>query len=607
MDGSISLSVRCTIDLSREKLVTVNVSSNYHSMLDVSREVLRTLKLSSDDKNSGHSVKMFLSGRVLPFETTLLQAFPSGDYSPEIRAEIMEEQLEKKRFAFTSLRGEDVSSDELKCPVCFDALLDPVELSCCRKMICKGRCFLSYALLACPWCRKDVNKNTKLLEPNRSILNMLAQVRVRCDACKEIVLRGSRGEMFVAHLRICKGKETAEVPLQTNSGSIQQMIRQGDLGELLDSLDEIRNGLKECSLKIEFPTVVVCGQESTGKSSVLERICMFPFFPRDHGITTRMPINLRLRYASSDSLKARCQDAGKVYLGHDTMMVRISFKETDSRVYVVSSTDPEDASQVVRNCQSYVLERHSANKSFCHDPLVLEAWGESLPDLDLVDLPGVYSVKVQNESFDIVETTRKITEDYLSRPSTLVVAVVPATTDRIRNDVVLGMIQRAQKEDLTVCALTKSDKCFRSEYNSADPFMDLKERARGIADDCPRLGGGFVALRNRDSRDAENLGLQRSAERERSWFLQYMPDLVGDGCATADCLVRKIGDLMIRYTTQSWSVNALSQIETHRRKASQDLEALGEDPVADPEGVFSKLLEIADNILRHASITKIVS
>lgn len=117
------------------------------------------------------------------------------------------------------------------------------------------------------------------------------------------------------------------------------------------------------------------------------------------------------------------------------MIVRISFKESDSRVYVVSATDPDDASQVVRNCQAYVLERHSSNKSFCHDPLILEAWGESLPDLDLVGLPGVYSVKVQNESFDIVETTRSITEEYLKRPSTLVVAVVPATIDRVRNDV----------------------------------------------------------------------------------------------------------------------------------------------------------------------------
>lgn len=563
-------------------------------------------RLAKEADVSANKIFFSLEGRSLSsLDMSLAQAYAGASFGVVLDAVTFQGKedvelpkmsslhINPSKFAFSPVRGEE-ANEELRCPICHDSVLDPVEMPCCRKLFCRERCLVRPGFVggACPWCRTYCEVKG-LLEPNRSILNMLSDIRVSCDRCKEVVFRGSKGERFEAHLRVCKGKEAGSVPLQAQTGSIQQAIREGELGKLLDALDEIRTHLKECSLKIEFPTVVVCGQESTGKSSVLERICMFPFFPRGHGITTRMPISLRLRFASSDDLQVRCASEGKNFLGPDTLMVRISFSDNESRVYVLSASNPDDASTVVKNCQSYVLEKHSSNKSFCQDPLILEAWGEALPDLDVVDLPGVYSVKVQNESFDIVEATRKITLDYLSRPSTLVVAVVPATADRIRNDVVLGMVQRAGKEDLTVCALTKADKCHRSEYNSSDPFMDLKERARGTADDCPSLGGGFVALRNRDSREAEDVSLASAAERERSWFLKFMPDLVKDGCATADCLVKKIGDLMTRYTRQTWSVNALSQIETHRSSVMRDLQALGEDPMVNPEGLFKKLLDFA--------------
>ncbi len=557
-----------------------------------------------------------LEGRSLSLESTLHQAFSGISFAVPIDVQLVQQQSplrkspsspasplssirESDKFCFSPVRGES-GSEELACLICHETVVDPVETPCCRRLFCRERCLLRPGVVAgkCPCCSKDWTAN-QLLEPSKSILGILSKVRVCCDKCKEIVFRGSKGDMFIAHLRTCKGKEAPSVNLQGHSGSIQHAIRRGELGKLLEALDEIRSHLVECNLKIEFPTVVVCGQESTGKSSVLERICMFPFFPRGHGITTRMPINLRLRHKNLEELEDFCKKLNKRFVGHDTMVVRISFRNI-SEADVFSASNPGDASSAVEKCQAVVLKEHLSNKSFCSEPLVLEAWGESLPDLDVVDLPGVYAVKVQNESFDIVEQTRKITEEYLNRQSTLVVAVVPATTERIRNDVVLGMVQRAGKESATVCALTKADKCFRSEYSDRDPFMDLKERARGKADDCPLLGGGFVALRNRDSRESEQLSLTLAADRERSWFQTHMPDLVEEGCATADCLVNRIGELMIRYTYYTWSPQAIRQIDEQVASVTRKIEALGEDPNVEPETFLSKLLTEA---LKHSDLS----
>ena len=56
-------------------------------------------------------------------------------------------------------------------------------------------------------------------------------------------------------------------------------------------------------MKLTFPEIVVVGEESTGKSSVLERIVGLPLLPRGSDLVTRMPIRLRLGHLSSDGLR----------------------------------------------------------------------------------------------------------------------------------------------------------------------------------------------------------------------------------------------------------------------------------------------------------------
>ena len=48
------------------------------------------------------------------------------------------------------------------------------------------------------------------------------------------------------------------------------------------------------------PVVIVFGAESAGKSTILERISMFPLLPKGDGICTRLPILVCLRSAEAD-------------------------------------------------------------------------------------------------------------------------------------------------------------------------------------------------------------------------------------------------------------------------------------------------------------------
>ena len=51
------------------------------------------------------------------------------------------------------------------------------------------------------------------------------------------------------------------------------------------------------------PRIIVIGDESSGKSSTMERIAMMQFFPIDNKFCTRMPIELRLRYRNAEYIR----------------------------------------------------------------------------------------------------------------------------------------------------------------------------------------------------------------------------------------------------------------------------------------------------------------
>lgn len=62
-------------------------------------------------------------------------------------------------------------------------------------------------------------------------------------------------------------------------------------------------GLNNIRPSYSIPRIIVIGEESSGKSSTLERIAMMSFFPTDRKLCTRMPIELRLRHRTAEEIK----------------------------------------------------------------------------------------------------------------------------------------------------------------------------------------------------------------------------------------------------------------------------------------------------------------
>ncbi|CAF4402965.1 unnamed protein product, partial [Adineta steineri] len=68
-----------------------------------------------------------------------------------------------------------------------------------------------------------------------------------------------------------------------------------EIAPLLTTIDQIRNRVSDIDATIDLPAIVVIGEQSSGKSSVLEALSGIPLPRGGQHMTTKCPLELRMR------------------------------------------------------------------------------------------------------------------------------------------------------------------------------------------------------------------------------------------------------------------------------------------------------------------------
>lgn len=144
---------------------------------------------------------------------------------------------------------------------------------------------------------------------------------------------------------------------------------------LLDAVDHLRR-LKVMEEGIQLPTIVVVGDQSSGKSSVLESLAGISL-PRAQGICTRVPLIMRLQHHSNPHPELHLEYNGK----------RVPTDEAHIEEAINLATD-----EIAGN-----------GKGISNTPLTLAVKKKGVPDLTMVDLPGITRVPVHGQPEDIYE------------------------------------------------------------------------------------------------------------------------------------------------------------------------------------------------------------
>ncbi|EYU23468.1 hypothetical protein MIMGU_mgv1a020957mg, partial [Erythranthe guttata] len=225
---------------------------------------------------------------------------------------------------------------------------------------------------------------------------------------------------------------------------------------LLDAVDRLRH-LKITSEGIQLPTIVVVGDQSSGKSSVLESLAGISL-PRGQGICTRVPLIMRLQNHHSPTPELFLEFNGK--------------------------TVPTDECHVADAIVAATDEIAGNRKGISNHPLTLIVKKNGVPDLTMVDLPGITRVPVQGQPEDIYEQISKIIMEFITPEESIILNVLSASVDFTTCE----SIRMSQKVDRTgqrtLAVVTKADK-------SPEGLLE-----KVTADDVS-IGLGYVCVRNR--------------------------------------------------------------------------------------------------------------
>lgn len=67
------------------------------------------------------------------------------------------------------------------------------------------------------------------------------------------------------------------------------------LSQIFEVLDDVSSDLHDCLDAWTPPRVTVIGDQSHGKSTLLERLCLMPLFPRSRALCTTVPVQINFR------------------------------------------------------------------------------------------------------------------------------------------------------------------------------------------------------------------------------------------------------------------------------------------------------------------------
>lgn len=269
-----------------------------------------------------------------------------------------------------------------------------------------------------------------------------------------------------------------------------------DHRDLLDIIDKLRS--KGISRYVDLPQIVVCGDQSAGKSSVLEAISGMSFPTKD---------NLCTRFATELVLRRHVAHAVKVSInpGPDRSAEE---RERLSLFSAEVNADAPDIGSVVDKAREAM--GLSDTKVFSSDILRVELCGPSQPHLTMVDLPGLFRAGNRDQSVQDAEIVRKLVRGYVERRRSIILAVVSAKSDFALQEITEVAREVDPRGVRTLGLITKPD-ALDAGSDSEASYIKLAQNKDVVF----RLG--WHVLKNRDYKMREATSAERD-EAEAEFF-----------------------------------------------------------------------------------------
>ncbi len=325
---------------------------------------------------------------------------------------------------------------------------------------------------------------------------------------------------------------------------------------VLDTVAQVR----KCGLEsiMSLPQLVVCGDQSAGKSSVLEAITEIPF-PRNDNLCTRFATEIILRRANSNSLTIKIIPDPK----------RPANEQASFKAWKESITNFDELPRIMKSAMEVMgIDNGASGKAFARDVLSIEIEGPSRPQLTLVDIPGLIQTNTKDITKADVELVGEMTDQYIKQPRTICLAVVSAASDPANQSILTKVREVDPDGERTLGIITKPDR-LPSGSGSESAYIELAKNN----DVFFKLG--WHVLKNRAFEEQQYDLLERNMT-EAAYFRTSNFKVLPEHCVGVDTLRVRLSVLLFDHVKQELP-KLRSDLEEALLEAKGQLQVMGSD------------------------------
>ena len=331
----------------------------------------------------------------------------------------------------------------------------------------------------------------------------------------------------------------------------------------INEINKFTNLLKKLNLTeyINFPKICSIGNQSNGKTSILTNIIGYDILPKGAGVVTRRPIELRLNHIESDEPYA--------YFDDQTII-----------------TDFSIVKEKINNLTKSVC---GENKNIIANPLTINIFSQTCPNLTIIDLPGIVKVPVGDQPKNIEEITKEITLNYIKDPYTIILCALDANQDITTSDGLYLAKQVDYLGERTLGVLTKVD------------LMDEGTNCKEILENkFVPLKLGYIATKNRSKLDLiNNISIKEGLLKEKTFFEENdIYNKMDKRLFGTQSLIEKLVEV---YTNMFYKNigDIIGSIKQHIKRINNELIILGK-PL--PENISEKNIVLQDLIKNYCNM-----
>ena len=325
------------------------------------------------------------------------------------------------------------------------------------------------------------------------------------------------------------------------------------------------NLLKKLKLTeyINIPKIVSIGNQSNGKTSILTNIIGLDILPKGEGVVTRRPIELRLNHIDNNE--------PYIYFDEDKENIITDFSCIKEKINTLTNSICGD------------------DKNILDNPLIINIFSQTCPNLTIIDLPGIARVPVGNQPKNIEEITKEITLRYINDPYTIILCALDANQDITTSDGLFLAKQVDYLGERTLGVLTKVD------------LMDEGTNCKEILlNKFIPLQLGYIAVKNRNKLDLiNNISIKEGLLKEKKFFENHeIYKYIDKKLLGTQSLIDKLIEI---YTNMFYKNirDIIDSIKYHIKRLTEEINLLGK-PV--PQSLSEKNIYLQDLIKNYCNI-----